>query len=356
MTLRVALVGCGKIADAHVEEIAKLPSGRAAVVACCDREGLLAEQLAVRYSIPTHGDDFSALLERERPDVVHITTPPRSHAALAAQALDAGAHVYVEKPFAWDAEEAAAVLAHADRVGRRVTVGWSSLFDPPALEMRRQVKDGRIGEPVHVESTYGYDLRGPFGRALLSDPTHWVHALPGKLLHNVVDHPLSKALEFLPDDEVEVHAAAFSLREERFGDARDDLRDELRVILRGARATAYCTFSAQVRPVAQWVRVYGTRGSLCADYQARTVTAVPSVTLPSAIGRLGPAFVQAGAFLREGLGNVVRFARADFQYFAGLQEQLRRFYDACEGRGEAPIPYRDILRVTRVMDEIWRQA
>ena len=55
--LKVAVIGCGKIADGHVEEIQKLP-GRARVVAVCDREILLAEQIAVRYGIPGHYDRF----------------------------------------------------------------------------------------------------------------------------------------------------------------------------------------------------------------------------------------------------------------------------------------------------------
>jgi hypothetical protein len=91
------------------------------------------------------------------------------------------------------------------------------------------------------------------------------------------------------------------------------------------------------------------------DYQVRTVTPEPAVRLPSAIGRILPAFKQARAFLGEGVRNVGRFARSDFHYFAGLQEQLRRFYDACDGQAEVPIPYRDIIRVSWIMDEIWRQ-
>ena len=79
--LRVAIVGCGKIADAHVEEVGKIAGARVAAV--CDRELLMAEQLAVRYGVASHYDDFARLLDEIRPDVVHITTPPQSHLALA---------------------------------------------------------------------------------------------------------------------------------------------------------------------------------------------------------------------------------------------------------------------------------
>src|SRR5262245_59682647 len=110
MSLKVAIVGCGKIADGHVEEIQKLPT-RGRVVAVCDREGLMAEQLAVRYAIPNWYERFEEMIEKERPDVVHITTPPRSHLPLAKASMEAGAHVYVEKPFALSAAEADEMIA-----------------------------------------------------------------------------------------------------------------------------------------------------------------------------------------------------------------------------------------------------
>ena len=78
MTLKVAIVGCGKIADGHIEEIQKMPAA-ARVVAVADLELLMAEQIATRYGIPAFYDDLDRLLEKERPDVVHITTPPPSH-------------------------------------------------------------------------------------------------------------------------------------------------------------------------------------------------------------------------------------------------------------------------------------
>ena len=96
--LKVALVGCGQIADGHVSEIAKIECAR--LVAVCDAEPIMAEQLAMRFAVPAWYDNFERMLELEKPDVVHICTPPSSHAPLARLAVDAGCHVYVEKPFA----------------------------------------------------------------------------------------------------------------------------------------------------------------------------------------------------------------------------------------------------------------
>ena len=98
--LKVAIVGCGKIADDHAEQIQRIKDCE--IVAVCDREPLMARQICQRFPIKQHFSDLDILLAEAKPDVVHITTPPQSHFSIAKQCLEAGSHVYVEKPFAID--------------------------------------------------------------------------------------------------------------------------------------------------------------------------------------------------------------------------------------------------------------
>src|SRR6185436_16682911 len=173
MALKILIIGCGKIADGHVEEIQKMPE-LARVVAACDLEPIMAEQIASRYGIPSHGTDFTKLLAEHKPDVVHITTPPSSHLPLAVQAIDAGCHVYVEKPLTLNHADSKKLVAHAEKAKKKLSIGYTYLFDPPALDMRELIRGGVIGDVVHVESFFGYNLDGGFGKAILADPNHWV--------------------------------------------------------------------------------------------------------------------------------------------------------------------------------------
>ncbi len=355
MPLKVAIVGCGKIADGQVEEIAKMPFA-ARVVAVCDREGLMAEQMSLRYGIPAHYDDFARLLQVERPDVVHITTPPGSHLALSRAAMDAGAHVFVEKPLTFSAADSTTLVDYATARGRKLTIGYTYYFDPPALELAEMRARGVLGDIVHVEAFFGYGLGGPFGKVLMGDARHWVHGLPGKLIHNNIDHLLNKALPFIPDASPRIVAIGKKLRPERFGDSRDDFVDELRVLIEGERTTFSGTFSAHVKPHGHFLRVYGTKASAHADFVSRTVTLEPDATLPSAIGRVVPAFQQGARFLKEGAKNVARFAKSDFHFFSGLHHLIRAFYESIERGSPPPIPYADILRVAAWLDEIFRQV
>jgi predicted dehydrogenase len=352
--LKVALVGCGQIADGHISEIQKL--GNARVLGVCDLERLMAEQLAVRFGVPHFYADFEQMLDELHPDVVHICTPPGSHLALTRMAVDAGCHVYVEKPLALDHAQSVALVEYVEKAGKKLTIGHNSEFDPPSLEMRRLMAEGVLGEPVHVESWFGYNLGGPFGKVILGSPDHWVHRLPGKLFQNNINHMLNKITEFVDDDRPEVRAMAWRRDHgEPFGDVRDELMDELRVIIRGERVSAYGTFTAAVKPVAHFSRIYGTKAILHLDFNARTVTVDRGPTLPSAIGRLAAGFSQTAEHARAALRNAKRFAASDYHFFAGMNELIRRFYDSILTDAPLPIPTRNMLRIAWIMDEIFRQ-
>lgn len=358
MSLKVCIVGCGAIADGHVEEVGKIDG--VDVVAVCDLEILMAEQLAERFGIGGIYDDFDRMLTECSPDVVHITTPPQSHVDLALRAMDAGAHVYVEKPVAVNLEDTQRIVEHAERAGRRLTAGHIYQFDPPALALRRLVADGVLGEVTHVDSHFGYNLDGHFGRAIMGNASHWVHRLPGNLFQNNISHALAKVVEFMPRSglDADVNAVGYSRRgqDDAFGDARDRVVDELRCILRAGGVSGYVTFSASARPVAHFAHVYGTRNTARVDYVARTVTLDRAPRLPGALGRVEAAFPQGWEYHREGWKNVGRFLRYEFHFMAGMNELLRRFYRSIESGGAPPIPSDEIVAVARIMDRIIEQV
>src|SRR4030095_3591120 len=155
--LKIAIVGCGKVADQHVHAIRRIADCE--IVALCDQELLMAKQLGERFGISMCFSELSEMLKAASPDVVHLTTPPQSHYPLAKQCLEFGSHVYLEKPFTITAAEAGSLVEFAENCGLKVTVGHNYLFTLEMLEMRRLVKNGFLGgKPVHLESHWSYDL------------------------------------------------------------------------------------------------------------------------------------------------------------------------------------------------------
>lgn len=351
MNLKVAIVGCGKIADAHLDELRRLPT-LAQPVAVCDREIVMAEQAAMRFGVPRCYDDLERMLTRERPDVLHVATPPQTHLAIAKRGLEAGCHVLVEKPVAPRHAEVIELVVAAEKAGKRLVTNYHYLFDPATLEMRELIARGVLGELVHVETCLGYNMSGDFGRAVASNPSHWVHGLPGGLLQNNVDHMLYKLLELLPDVPLHIDATAFCGRGARGDMVRGAVLDELRFTMRAPETTVTGLFSSHARPVGHWLRLFGTRDTLLVDYTMRTVTLEDPASLPSALGRLVPPFAQAWRFVRSGVRNVAAFARADFHYFAGFRRLLEAFYGSIIDGAPPPISPRDIIRVSEMIEAI----
>ena len=351
--LNIGIVGCGKIADGHIEEIQKL--GCARVLAVCDLEPILAEQLAVRYSVPHQYADFERMLSDHRLDVVHIATPPSSHLALARKAAEAGCHVFLEKPLALNATDGQRLIETMEKTGRKLTINYWYNFESPALAFKQMVAKGNLGDPIHIESYYGYDLEGGFGQALLSDDRHWVHHLPGKLFQNIIDHAINKITPFLPEEPMEIIARAYRRRPLK-DDRTDGVLDELRVMIFAGGVSAYVTFSSHARPVSHFMRVYGTKNTAHIDFALRTMSVEKRQAIPSALGRLVPPFASGWQSLRQATHNVRQFGGSQFQFFAGMNRLLSEFYQSIVRDTAVPIPYAEILRVSQIMDEISSQV
>ena len=355
--LRIAIVGCGKIADQHAEQIRRIAGSR--VVAVCDREKLMADQLAERFQIEQSFADIDQLLNAARPHVVHITTPPQSHFELTRKCLRAGCHVYVEKPFSIDAQEARGMVALAEERGLKLTAGHNVQFNPEMIRMRELVRKGILGgAPVHIESVFSYHLgAGGYAKALLGDETHWVRALPGKLLQNLISHGIAKVAEFIDSSEITVSASGFTSPDLRSA-GETDIVDELRVVISdNQRCTAYFTFTTRIVPPVQELRVFGPKGSVIVDNLHRSVVALDRSN--SDYKSYLNFFVPPVNVARQHLGNLwrnaVAFMKSDSHMDAGMKNLIEAFHRSIQSDGPPPIPYREILLTASIMDDIFCQ-
>jgi predicted dehydrogenase len=353
--LKVAIVGCGKIADAHASQILRV--GGCEIVGVCDREPLMARQLYERFPVKRHFADLGDLLSDARPDVVHITTPAESHFDIARFCLEHDCHVYVEKPFTLYAGQAQELVDLAEEKGLKLTVGHSDQFSHVARRMRALVESGYLGGPaVHMESYYGYDLGDPsYARALLGDKQHWVRRLPGKLLQNIISHGIARIAEFLTSDAPLVIAHGF-VSPLLKGINESEIVDELRVIIcEEERTTAYFTFSSQMRPSIHEFRVYGSKNGLALDQDHEILIRLRGAKYKSYADK----FIPPVSFAKQHLGNLVEnvrlFLARDFHMDSGMKYLIESFYRSIRKGAPVPIPYREILLTSRIMDAIFDQ-
>ena len=316
----------------------------------------MARQLAERFQIPGVFSDAQEMFTALSPDVVHITTPPQSHFLLAKQSLQAGSHVYLEKPFTVMAAEAKELLELADDRHLKVTVGHNYQFTLEMLEMRRLVTSGFLGgNPVHAESHWGYELGdASYVGPMLGSKTHWIRQLPGQLLQNVISHGVAKLAEFL-DDDVEIIAHAHQSEEMQSLGGRE-VQDEVRVFLRDKNGmTAFFCFSTQIGPKLNCLRLCGPKNSLFVDQNSGSVFQLESKPCKSYLTYFVPPLRLAQQHIRNARINIINFLRRKLHQDFGMKELIERFYTSIRLNGPPPIPYREILLTARIMDEIFAQ-
>jgi predicted dehydrogenase len=160
VTARAAIVGTGYAARVHAHALRELG---VRVSGVCGRSATreLADELgAAPY------DDLAELLERERPDVLHVCTPNAAHAEQGLLALERGVHVVCEKPLAVSSTEAAELVEAASASGLVAACCYHCRGYPLVRRMRDEVAGGAVGEVGAVHGRYACDDR-------LVMPTGW---------------------------------------------------------------------------------------------------------------------------------------------------------------------------------------
>src|SRR5262245_27650504 len=346
--MRVGIVGGGQIATIHIPYVRTHPG--AEIVGLTDTDEERAKSTAARFGIANACRTLSELLERHRPDVVHIVTPPQTHASLAIQAMEAGCHVFVEKPMAVNVEEAEAMEAVARRRGVKLCVDHNHLFDPALAQARALVASGGIGELVSVETFEGFSLGTPDNPYVQpGSAAHWVHRLPGGIFQNLAPHPVYLMLAFLAPPKT-LHAVA-----QKTGRVPTAFADELRVLVSSDNGLGCFMVSLSIQPFMKYVNLYGTEGTVRVNLSTNSLTVARNRDLPRAIAR-GMLGVDEAAQLMQGtVANAYQVARGRLRPYPGMGVLIREFYGSIEQDRPAPVDGAAGREVVRILDEVWEQ-
>jgi predicted dehydrogenase len=180
----VAVVGLGKMGASHLGIINPHPDVKVAAV--CDPTGYVLDVLHKYTGIPVF-PDFGKMLKEVELDAVVIATPSRFHAAMVQQALEAGLHVFCEKPFCLDPADAERLSALAKARGLVNQVGYHNRFVGAFQEVKRLLDAGAIGKVSHVlAEAYGPVVLKPKGSTWRTQKTEG-----GGCLYDYAAHPIN---------------------------------------------------------------------------------------------------------------------------------------------------------------------
>jgi predicted dehydrogenase len=142
--LRVGVVGLGHWGPNLARNFSD--SQRAELAWLCDRDPAALAAVAQRHPAARATQELEDLLTDPELDAIVVATPISTHHALAAAALDAGKHVWIEKPFAASSAEAADLVARAERAGVVLLPGHLTLYSPSVVRIRELIESGELGD------------------------------------------------------------------------------------------------------------------------------------------------------------------------------------------------------------------
>ena len=339
--MKAALIGAGQIAKQHLSCLKTLPGVELAAI--CDLSPAAAEATAERYGIRSWFTDYREMLERARPDVVHVTTPPTSHFGLAKDSLDAGAHVIVEKPATTTFEQLETLVRRAQNSGRHLVEDYNYVFNRAPQEILRRIESGEFGAVTHVEVLICLDIRGPDGFADPNSP-HPALALAGGAIADFLPHLASLAYLF-----VGAHRTAQTVWTKRKASVLPF--DEFRAVLDAERGTAALGFSSNSQPDAFWLRVYGERMQATANLFETRLTFDGPRDVPKPLRPVVSGLEEGKRIRRAALVTLLGKFRGPGAY-EGLWELLARTYGALADGSALPVTARQVVQVNRMVEAL----
>lgn len=340
--LSAAIIGAGAIAREHLAYLAQVPN--VSVVAVADRSRALGQAMADRYSVDRVFSSHQDLLSTVRPDVVHITTPPASHVAIAMDALDSGADVFVEKPVSVTRSDWKHLRDKVQASGRVLVEDHNYLFDPAVRQLRDLIEQGDVGEVLHVDARFVQDISSPDHAFGDRNVVHPVNALPGGAVFDFLPHLCGFVSVFCGPHE----RVTTSWRSSNDGPVP---YDEFVALVEAREATATLSFSARARPEGFWVTVSGTR--LVARLSLYDGSLLLDRDRPH-LGPLAPVFAGLQTGTRSGstaIGAFVRKVAGHPGSYMGLKKLIELFYKALDSGSPAPVSLEHIDAVNHLVTD-----
>jgi myo-inositol 2-dehydrogenase/D-chiro-inositol 1-dehydrogenase len=264
--IRIGVVGCGKIAEKHLNAYRKLSDRvEVTVTDVVPKGAAVAERFGASWE-----PNPERLIDSGSFDAIDVCTPTPSHAEVICSALRAGKHVFCEKPLARDLDEVAEIEAAARDADRTVMVGYLYRFHPAIRMAWEVIREGVIGEPYFATFRLG-------GRG---NHKAWKHKAEtgGGAGNEMLVHMLDLVLWYFGEAEQAINLYTATMLPEREIDGRMVEVDAEDIVLldieTASGVKAFCQCDLVTPGYMNHIEVQGTGGSLFTsilDYLPTTV-------------------------------------------------------------------------------------
>ena len=309
--VKIAIVGCGMWGRNIIRNAASL----GVLAGVCDVNSQRAREFAQDFD--TNALDFNAALADETISGIMIATSATTHEALAIQALDAGKHVYIEKPLAMSLAEAERISEKATEMQRQVMVGHLIRYHAAFIELQKQVQSGAIGQLRHIQAN-----RLAMGRIRSTE----------SVLFDLCPHDLSLILSLAGEQPHAVSCAGAS-------HITPNLVDILNTTLSFPNNVTAMMQTSWMSPYKEHrLTVSGSKGSLVFD---------DTKSWPEKLTLYQDNMSQAGDIFVVERASPIALPVPESE---PLKEEVKAFADMCETGAPARTDMAEALRVQNVLD------
>jgi predicted dehydrogenase/nucleoside-diphosphate-sugar epimerase len=342
--VKVGLVGAGYVSTYHARALRSLPFVEIVGLADLDQERAAA--LAEQFQIPRVYPSLQAMAEAQ-PKVIHILTPPGSHAVLALEALEMGCHVFVEKPMAESSADCDRMIRSAVEKGLVLSVNHSARMDPIVLEALAMIRNGACGEVQGVDFFRSSDYQAYSGGPAI--PAHFRNG--SYPFQDLGVHGLYLLEAFLgPIRRADTRYYASGIGDPNL------VFDEWRTLVETDRGTGHIYISWNVRPIQNELVIHGTRGVMHVDCYLQVITLRKTYPAPKAVQRILGAGFNALHMLAKVSVNTVRFATGRLKPSPGIHVSVVRFHEALRKGEPPPVPPEEGRRVIALLEDVSHRA
>ncbi|NIR51874.1 Gfo/Idh/MocA family oxidoreductase [candidate division KSB1 bacterium] len=343
--MRIALIGCGGIAESHLAALKKYQPG--AQIFLMDSVQTQADRLASRWSVEKAYSDLDLLFSEARPESVHILTPPGMHFILAQKALRSGCHVLIEKPLTETTEEFLKLSQLAQEQEKLLAVDYSLLGMPVVRQALEAVESESFGRLISVHCEFACSW--PSNTIPYGNPSHWAYSLPGGVLQNMADHPASLVVSVM--DGVSKHSVSCVSRNL----LPNDCPDLLQVTLENDDQIGSFTLSLAHGNAERRAILLFETGSIIVDMGRQLIYCTSGRGPQNFVKKTWSGFSEGKARIFGTVGNVLKVLSGKLGRDPGILNVVDNFYRAIAGKEGLLVDYQTALGVTKLLEAIWTE-
>jgi len=160
--MKTVIIGLGCISQTHIWAIQKGSFTKIAAVCDIREDRIQSARESLNDSNVREYTDYRKMIDEVQPDVVHVCTPHYLHCEMAVYAMRHGAHVYLEKPAAMNAEQAMEIVKVSEETGKKVCVSFQNRVIPTSDTAKKYIEEQKLGKLLGVRGYMAWNRQGDY--------------------------------------------------------------------------------------------------------------------------------------------------------------------------------------------------